>query len=165
MPKGVTLHRLHRSPDELDGLLRAYFRSEMPDPWPQAPGATPPRRVVTPPWQSWRRHLALAAAVSFFLLGSFLLTQGFPQVTPEDGGPRLTTPGSVIGKGQPRSKLIDRNKTLDELPAYQDEKPPVKLQPMNEVLPLYTTPQQDNIFGARRDGVIIMGAVKGKKLP
>ena len=44
MPKGVEHHRTHHLSDELDGLLRAYFRAAMPDPWPAAPGAAPPRR-------------------------------------------------------------------------------------------------------------------------
>jgi hypothetical protein len=62
-----------RLPDDLDGLLRAFYRAEMPDPWPvlEPPAAAgvaggppaPGRRPLA------RSRLALAATVSFLLIG------------------------------------------------------------------------------------------------
>ena len=132
MPKGVEQHRMHRSPDDLDGLLRAYFRQEMPDPWPRAPGTPPARRPVVPPWQQFHRHLALAAAVSFFLVGSFLLTWGFPDGKQEPG-PVLTRPGKETGDKSKRPHSADPGKALDQQPDHKD--PPAVLMP-TETIPL-----------------------------
>jgi len=62
-------------PDETDRLLTAYFRSEVPSPWPSlpTPGST---RVAT----AVRNHhltqsrLMLAASIATLLIGSWLLT-------------------------------------------------------------------------------------------
>ncbi len=72
--------------DEIDGLLRAFFRAEVPNPWPalKAPAApqttpvppAPPRRAL------WRSRLALAASVALLALGS-LLWPGKAQPEPQ----------------------------------------------------------------------------------
>lgn len=85
--------------DDLDGLLRGFFRSEMPDPWPAPPVLPLPLERGTKPAVSrrWFRHggrFALAAGVSFFLLGYLALTSAFPRHTPS----RPAVP-PVIGKG------------------------------------------------------------------
>jgi len=62
-------------PDNLDQVLRTYFRSEVPSPWPSlpTPGST---RVAT----AVRNHrltqsrLMLAASIATLLIGSWLLT-------------------------------------------------------------------------------------------
>jgi hypothetical protein len=71
--------------DELDGLLRAYFRAEMPDPWPAAPVperanerlvlTLPPAREEAAPRHSslFRSRLALALSVALLILGALLL--------------------------------------------------------------------------------------------
>ena len=68
-----------RPPENLDDLLRRFFRSEMPAPWPAAPEAPAPRKVR--PSRPWFRHsyrLALAAAVALFLIGYLILARTFP---------------------------------------------------------------------------------------
>jgi hypothetical protein len=63
--------------DDLDGLLRAFFRSQMPQPWPTprlsffraAPAEQQPASGRTLRRSRW----ALAAAVGLLLLGSLLL--------------------------------------------------------------------------------------------
>jgi len=67
----------HHSSDPLDGLLRAYFRSQMPTPWP----AFRPQRVQRPtapqsPWSGYASRLALAASVAFLLLTGYFLAGG-----------------------------------------------------------------------------------------
>jgi hypothetical protein len=66
-------------PDDLDRLLRAFFRREVPTPWPRwkAPAAASLARVRGPLTTS---RLALAASVAALLAGGWLL------------GPRLPTP-------------------------------------------------------------------------
>lgn len=64
---------------ELDVLLRNYFRSEMPDPWPafQAPAIarfSPPARR----WAPVRSKLALAASIGLLMIGSWCLSGGRP---------------------------------------------------------------------------------------
>jgi len=68
-----------RPPENLDDLLRRFFRSEMPRPWPVAPQVSAPRKLQ--PSRPWFRHssrLALAAAVTLFLIGYLVLARKFP---------------------------------------------------------------------------------------
>jgi hypothetical protein len=76
-----------RRPEDLDGLLRAYFRAELPQPWPhlQRPLEAPALPVV-----AWRRTLvrsrwALAAALLGLVTGSLYLSGRF--VEPLAGEP------------------------------------------------------------------------------
>jgi hypothetical protein len=66
-----------RAPDELDALLRDFFRSEVPQPWPEfaAPEPAPILPLTRParPWISVRSRVALAASVGLLLTGSLLL--------------------------------------------------------------------------------------------
>jgi hypothetical protein len=72
---------LHEPPanrgEELDALLRDFFRSEMPQTWPEfaAPEPAPILPLTRParPWISVRSRLALAASVGLLLTGSLLL--------------------------------------------------------------------------------------------
>ncbi|MBL8797324.1 MAG: hypothetical protein JNM56_25710 [Planctomycetia bacterium] len=84
-----------RTPDDLDGLLRSFFRSEMPDPWPtmKAPAAETPTLGW---WSRSRSRLALAASVALLLIGSWLLSGSAPQYTaPVVNGPRDTSSGTA----------------------------------------------------------------------
>jgi hypothetical protein len=74
VPMDLTQSRPVPPADPLDGLLRAYYRKEMPRRWPPAP--LPPSRPVPFPGSPRRsgmirRHLALAASVALLVLGSF----------------------------------------------------------------------------------------------
>ena len=68
-------------PDDLEGLLRAFFRAEMPDPWPTlpAPAAAPRRGPLG------RSRLALAASVAFLLIGQLSLCGTLPDAPPFAG--------------------------------------------------------------------------------
>jgi len=65
--------------DDLDGLLRSYFQSEMPEPWPALELPTEetilplPSKTRSPRWKSFRSRLALAASVAFLLAGAWLI--------------------------------------------------------------------------------------------
>jgi len=109
--------------DDLDQLLGAYFRAEMPDPWPAVP--TPPVRelLLSQPLRRsvWRlpltrSRLALAASVAL-LLGSLLLLGGIPQ-------------GSVAGKAGPVGLSPGEATRLPlplPLPPSEDDKPPLPI--------------------------------------
>src|SRR3954468_5825003 len=88
------------SDDDLDGQLRAFFRAEMPNPWPawKAP-ATPSRpsaplpaaRGPIPANRSlWRSRLGLAASVALLVLGSLFL-QGKLSYEPPSLGETVPT--------------------------------------------------------------------------
>ena len=75
--------------DDLDGLLRVFFRSQMPHPWP-APRqprfrATPATRPMSPRRSLIRSRWALAASISLLLLGSLLLPGRLTQNTQPGG--------------------------------------------------------------------------------
>ena len=67
------------SEDELDGLLRAFYTAELPNPWPsfEAPDE---RNVILPPrpfgkrFPLWRTRLAWAACVAFLVAGPLALS-------------------------------------------------------------------------------------------
>jgi hypothetical protein len=59
--------------DEIDALLRAFFRAEMPRTWPAFKAPTAPSAQGSW-WARSRSRLALAASVALLVLGSWWLT-------------------------------------------------------------------------------------------
>jgi hypothetical protein len=85
-----------RGGDDLDQVLRAFFRSEMPSPWPrlalpdEAPAVLPlqPARPTQPRRWFRRSHLALAASVALLVIGHLVLSDTLkPSATAPDGMP------------------------------------------------------------------------------
>jgi hypothetical protein len=106
--------------DELDGILRAYFKAEMPDPWPsfEAPAprnGLPLRRPQAPRFTLLRSRLALAAAILLLVVGAFFLFGGSTNHSQPDraGLPlimtgerdHLPTPGPTIHVGPDGARL------------------------------------------------------------
>jgi hypothetical protein len=116
-PPTITTHGSARSGDDLDGLLRAFFRAEMPHPWPEleAPAFTsfPSTRLAF--WRGIKRsHLALAASVALLIAGSLLFSGKLPAVGKIITGPdisRNTPEDHHPSKAQPE-EAIDPNKVL-----------------------------------------------------
>lgn len=85
--------------DEIDGLLRAFFRAELPHPWPamKAPAApqTAPVPSSPPHPALWRSRLALAASVALLALGSLFVPGQSPRQPQGPATPRLSGPGSA----------------------------------------------------------------------
>jgi hypothetical protein len=77
---------LGRPDDDPDGLLRAFFRAELPQPWPAFRRPDDRDRAATPArprsWTAARSRLALAATVAVLLLGTLLLSGQFHGSTP-----------------------------------------------------------------------------------
>jgi hypothetical protein len=86
-------HERDRSPNDVDRLLRAFFRAEMPEPWPvpkppatssvRKEGARAARRSLV------RSRFALAACLLLLLLGQSLVSRMFSgSIHPAAGGGR-----------------------------------------------------------------------------
>lgn len=132
-----------RPGDDLDGLLRAYFRSEMPEPWPpfrqpdrEAPAAAPFRPVAGPPARNGtarprltaavRGRLALAAAAAVLLLGTLLVAGKFHDRPPETpfGAPQAKPYWKYIQK-ESLLQEVEERPGPDGKPVRQDQ--PTKL--------------------------------------
>jgi hypothetical protein len=83
--------------DDVDGMLRSFFKAEMPNPWPafQKPTAAPAR------FSLWRSRLALAASILLLIGGALLLLGGTSPV--REQRPELN-PSLLTGE---RTKLPD----------------------------------------------------------
>ncbi len=70
--------------DELDEALSAFFRSEMPHPWPRL--QLPARPAPASPRRPWFRspRLALAASVALLIAGSAALSAALTPPQPPD---------------------------------------------------------------------------------
>jgi len=113
--------------DELDGLLREYFRAETPNPWPHPVGAVgrqevrPYRRVAL-----MRSRLALAASIALILFGSLFLTR-LPRDLPTGDGPALAAPEAKRIKVKEYLNLKpDGSTELKSEAAFEEELPPSK---------------------------------------
>ncbi len=93
--------------DDLDRSLRAFFRAEMPNPWPslEAPLSRPSvlsSRLAPATTTAWNSRYALAASVAALIFGTFLLsgsfrTDGMPSIPlPRGGDAQATRPGSAL---------------------------------------------------------------------
>jgi hypothetical protein len=72
------LNGLQTSDNHVDHALRAYFRAEMPSPWPEAriPHDQPrPRRSLV---QRFAGRTALAASILLLIIGYLALAGAFP---------------------------------------------------------------------------------------
>jgi hypothetical protein len=100
----VVLRLPDHPPDDLDGLLSAYFQEEMPTPWPawSPPQTNRPadvgRSLGPKRWLAVRRRLAVAASVAALLVGYLVLAQAFPSAG-ESKMAGTVDQQNVIGKG------------------------------------------------------------------
>lgn len=112
----ATAPRTERHDSDLEGVLRDFFRRQMPDPWPPPPEVEPKgilraQEHRRPPWH---RRLALAAAVGLFLLSYLALSQftlllpGFnpQQVQPGHLGKQLDGPKAQPDRGPAGEKVM-----------------------------------------------------------
>jgi hypothetical protein len=87
--------------EPIDALLGAFFRSEVPSPWPAFRRPTPARLLldqVPPRRPSYAGRLALAASVGLLFLGSWLLPATLSPRVPQ--GHSLPTVGPAsAGRG------------------------------------------------------------------
>lgn len=108
--------------DELDHLLRSFFRAEMPNPWPPLEeqeypavlSVRPPQRGQSPV----RGRLALAASVALLVAGSFFLADRFLS---ETRGPAVGASPDLQGPATSKRELKDYR--LEVGPKQPDETP------------------------------------------
>ncbi|HZY89767.1 MAG TPA: hypothetical protein VFE78_33405 [Gemmataceae bacterium] len=85
--------------DEIDGLLRAFYRAQVPHPWPEwkapavAPRTVPVRPALLRP-ALWRSRFALAASVGLLALSSLFLPGKGPREPQSPARPGIG-PGSA----------------------------------------------------------------------
>lgn len=79
----------NRMPSNVDGLLRAFFRHEMPKSWPTMTVPPLPNQSQPTGRRAWvfPRRGTLAAAVAFFLASYFLVASLFPTHHLPSSGP------------------------------------------------------------------------------
>jgi len=103
----LTLRNPGLPPEEVDTLLRSFFRAEMPDPWPvlKAPAEEPfrPERRSTSRWTGLRSRVALAASITLLMLGSWCFSARTPDYSlptqdlsgPSGTGSNVPLPGKA----------------------------------------------------------------------
>ncbi len=116
--------------DDFDGLLRAFFRRQMPQRWPSPPRfpAAPIKHPSTSGRSLIRSRLALAASLALLLLGSLLLPSRFTQdAKPEQilNAP-TTADRNILPKPSKRHESkANENKNKPGLAADDDQLPEV----------------------------------------
>jgi hypothetical protein len=138
-PSPVDWPNRGRPPQEPDGLLRAFFRAEMPDPWPgfrrppgpapvvttngTAPGrARPPEgarpRILAGPRPALRSRLALGAVAALLLLGTLVLSGRFHNNTPDGPVGR-----GVANPDVPKNLILPPDMIIKESLIQEGEQP------------------------------------------
>jgi len=77
----------HRPPEDLDGLLRKFFRAEVPDPWPalqlRAEQASSLKRTAPSRKRLSRSRMALAASLLLMLICHFWMSGFYRNAEPD----------------------------------------------------------------------------------
>jgi hypothetical protein len=123
--------------DDLDGLLRRFFRSQLPHPWPasrvnfNAVGQRRPAIGLSIVRSRW----TLAASVALLFIGSLLLPSRFTRDTISEhglGGPMISDLPPDIGKQHNKSKKAENKPKPaleadpgDQLPELEDSELPL----------------------------------------
>jgi hypothetical protein len=111
MNRNSLSYRNNGDSEEVDGLLRRFFRAEMPHPWPtlKAPVSTLSFRPAQAPktrWTSVRSRLALAASVGFLMVGSWCLSAKLPDYGAVNTDQGSSGPGSAKGYDPHRPGVV-----------------------------------------------------------
>jgi hypothetical protein len=102
--------------DDLDGLLRTFLRSQLPQPWPSPPrhdhpDADPTIRRTRMGRNLMRSRWALAASVALLLFGSWMLPSRFAPEAKLEHGPN----GPVIGSDDVRREMHREQKKQKQI--------------------------------------------------
>jgi hypothetical protein len=98
-----------RSSENLEELLRAFYRAEMPRSWPELKvpvSAEAPRHAHKSWFSTAKSRLALAASIILLILSTLLLSQTLRDSKPASTQPNLNTNDSAHpGPGTTPAKL------------------------------------------------------------
>jgi len=101
---------------DVDGLLRDFFRSELPHPWPRLHLPETRQRVVPSWWQRSRVRIGLAASVALVLTSYLALADLFPRSAPSRAvdlrGPNIAD----LPKHRTRTHAVPRPEASTERP-------------------------------------------------
>ena len=120
--------------EPVDDVLRAYFRAQLPRPWPAAP--RPPRAVARAAWplRLPSHRLALAASLGLLFVGLVALagrlTPAVPApdaVTPTSASPRLVNPRLAAPRG-PAPAGRDAYRVLESLHQEGDRPTEIRIE-------------------------------------
>jgi hypothetical protein len=118
-------------PDDVEALLRAYFRAEMPDPWPAPPlvltavSARPELAAHESGLGLSRSKLALAASVALLVAGS-LLVPVRPQIADAPAPAPRMLPGEATRIRLTETLVQPRDKPTEFRIEVTEEVPPGK---------------------------------------
>lgn len=113
-----------RGPEDLDGLLRAYFRAETPDPWP---AWQRPREVTPLPSRNSTRTLArgrwaLAASLVGLVMGTLYLSGRFADTgTSVEPAGRKTDAARRLTPFRPHRLPVEPRHDRDLAPLDEDD--------------------------------------------
>jgi hypothetical protein len=100
-------------PDDLDRMLRAFYKAEMPHPWPVAPTNSPrtvlPFHKPTARRPLFRARLALAASVALIASGALLIPRLF-----HDAGPAAQPPTPVNPVADDTLRRIEKETLIQD---------------------------------------------------
>ncbi len=83
--------------DDVDGVLRAFFKAQMPAPWPALRAPSEAAKKTVQGWPLMRSRLALAASVGLLALGLSSLAGAFHGHTiPTEQGIRIENPSTPL---------------------------------------------------------------------
>jgi len=102
-PPSLDAARQRLPGDDLDGLLSAFFRAELPSPWPEAPRMEETPVILRPAparKSSLRSRLALAASVALLVSGPWFLSDSFHRTASNRPTFRSLTEGSADTRGR-----------------------------------------------------------------
>jgi hypothetical protein len=101
-------------PDDLDELLRSFFRAEMPAPWPTMKAPASAERASAGPswWSRSRSRLALAASIALLALASLWMSARTADYATPLPGFNRDLPGDANDKpGRSVRKAVKENET------------------------------------------------------
>jgi hypothetical protein len=97
---------------DIDNSLQRYFRSEMPNPWPQAPEVsltTAPAAREVSLWQTLSRYVSIAAVLALLILGYWAVSGQFQNGSAAPGVGQGMTPEATIGSNDLKVRPLDTN--------------------------------------------------------
>lgn len=99
-------HLAGRGTADIDGWLKAFFRKEMPHPWPSLKPPAKAGQAAARRRPLFRSRMALAASVMVLLLGYLWVAARFPGSDALIADPTPAPAHGMIGKGMKKQRPL-----------------------------------------------------------